>query len=71
MSFSKNKSVESITNKLSATVTELENHAKAQLDRAAAQKLVAQAAEAAHRAHTREHELALKVAGNIKALLGA
>ena len=70
MSFN-SKSVESITGKLTKTVAELEKHAKAQLDHAAAQKLVAQAAEAAHKAHTREHELALKVASNIKALLGA
>lgn len=68
--FNNNKSVETITAKLSATVSELEAHASDQLKKAEDQKALAVAAEYAHRAHTAEHELAKKVAGNIKALLG-
>lgn len=64
------KSVEKITSKLSKTVAELEAHADDQLQKAQAQKAAAAAAENAHAAHKREHELAKKVAGNIKALLG-
>lgn len=65
------KSVESITSKLTSTITELEQHAEDQLFRAAEQKAVAAAAALAHEAYKAEHELAKRVAGNIKALLGA
>lgn len=71
MSFNKGKSVESIVGKLTATVSELEKHAEDQLNKAYLQKAVAAAAEEAHKLHNAEHELAKKVAGNIKALLGA
>jgi len=69
--FNNGKSVETITAKLSSTVAELERHAEDQLAKADLQKAVAAAAELAHGAHKAEHELAKKVAGNIKALLGA
>lgn len=64
------KNVEAITAKLHDTVAELEFHADDQLSKAATQKAVAAAAEAAHDAHRVEHELAKTVAGNIKSLLG-
>lgn len=69
--FDKNKSVETITAKLTSTVAELERHADDQLVKAAAQKAAAVEAEHNHRAHFAEHELAKRVATNIKALLGA
>ena len=67
----KNKSVESITAKLSSTVEELEQHAQDQLTKANLKQQEARVLEAEHKAHKAEHELAKKVAGNIKALLGA
>lgn len=76
MSFSladlfKVKSVESITGKLNSTVSELEAHAAEQAAKAAAQKALAVTAQVAAQAHTAEHALATKIAGNIKSLLGA
>lgn len=70
--FSKNafKSVETITAKLADTVRELEAHAEAQLNNAQVKKAEAAAARLAHEAYVAEHELATKVAGNIKKLLG-
>lgn len=64
------KSVGTITAKLHDTLAELETHADDQLQKAAGQRDVIAAAEAAHQAHIVEHELATTVAGNIRSLLG-
>lgn len=69
--FSKSKSVDSILSSLTSTVAKLELHAEEQKVKAATQKAVASAAELAHKAHVAEADLAKKVAGNIKSLLGA
>lgn len=68
--FNKTKSVQLITAKLHDTVAELESHADDQLQKAEGQRAAMAAAEAAHRAHIAEHELATTVAGNIRSLLG-
>lgn len=66
----KTKNVETITAKLHDTVAELQSHAEDQLHRAAIQREVATAAEAAHLAHVSEHDRARIVASNISSLLG-
>ncbi|QXO14288.1 hypothetical protein SEA_CHASER_49 [Mycobacterium phage Chaser] len=65
------KSVASITAGLSDTLAELEAHAEDQTGQAAFQKVMAERALIAAEEHEAESELALKVAGNIKALLGS
>lgn len=69
--FNKSKSVETILGTLTGTVAELERHADDQLVKAHAQSEAARLAQFAHDEHKAEHALAKKVAGNIKALLGA
>ena len=69
--FNKSKSVDSILSSLTSTVAQLELHAEEQKVKASVQKAAAAAAELAHKAHVAEHDLAKKVAGNIKSLLGA
>lgn len=64
------KSVASITAGLSDTLTELEAHAENQTRQAAFQKSMAEHALRAADEHEAESELATKVAGNIKTLLG-
>ena len=64
------KSVESITAKLSSTVSALETHAEEQLAKASVKRAEAAAAAVAEKAHRAEHETAKKVAANIKNLLG-
>ncbi len=65
------KSVASITEGLNDTLAELEAHAEDQTAQAALQKAMAEQALSAADAHKVESELATRVAGNIKALLGA
>ncbi|QFG10282.1 hypothetical protein J4U00_gp053 [Mycobacterium phage DyoEdafos] len=65
------KSVASITAGLSDTLAELEAHAEDQTSQAAFQKAMADQALTAAAEHAAESELALKVAGNVRALLGA
>lgn len=65
------RSVASITAGLSDTLAELEAHADDQTTQAEAQRQMAEYALAAAEKHKAESELATKVAGNIKALLGA
>jgi hypothetical protein len=65
------KSVASITEGLSDTLAELEAHAEDQRTQAAFQKAMAERALTVADEHKAESELATKVAGNIKALLGA
>lgn len=62
-------SVAAITTKLQSTVSDLEQHASAQRVEAAAKLAKADELKAAAAVHTDEHELASKVAANIKALL--
>lgn len=64
------KSVASITEGLSTTLTELEAHASEQTAKAELQQEFAARALAAADEHTAESVLAVKVAGNIRALLG-
>lgn len=64
-------SVESITAKLHDTVAELESHAEGQRELANHAKRRIADAQVALYDHNAEHERANKVAGNIKALLGA
>lgn len=64
------KSVASITAGLSDTLAELETHAEEQAARVAFQQAVAAQALAAADEHKAESNLAIKVAGNIKTLLG-
>lgn len=64
------KSVASITAGLSDTLAELEAHAEDQTAQAAFQKAMAERALRTADEHKAESELATKVAGNIKALLG-
>lgn len=65
------KTVASITAGLSDTLAELQAHAEHQTSQAAFQKSMAERALLAADEHEAESELAIKVAGNIKALLGA
>ncbi|UVF61227.1 hypothetical protein SEA_DUNCANSLEG_51 [Mycobacterium phage DuncansLeg] len=65
------KTVASITAGLTDTLAELEAHADEQTTQAEAQRQMAEYALAAADKHAAESELAVKVAGNIKALLGA
>ena len=65
------KSVASITAGLGDTLAELEAHAEHQTAQAAFQKAMAERALCVAAEHTAESELATKVAGNVRALLGA
>lgn len=64
-------SVAEITSKLSNTVVELESHAERQAAQANFQREMAERSLIAADEATAEAELAVKVAGNIKSLLGA
>lgn len=64
------KTVATITEGLSDTLAELEAHAEDQTTKAAFQKAMAERALRVADEHKAESELATKVAGNIKALLG-
>ncbi|QFG14291.1 hypothetical protein PBI_TOURACH_53 [Mycobacterium phage Tourach] len=63
------KSVASITAGLSDTLAELEAHADHQAEQVSFQNMLAEQARNAAKAHEVEHDKALKVAGNIRALL--
>ncbi|WPH57719.1 hypothetical protein [Mycobacterium phage WXIN] len=65
------KTVASITAGLSDTLAELEAHAEHQTSQATFQESVAERALQAANEHKAESKQAIKVAGNIKALLGA
>ena len=65
------KSVASITEGLSDTLTELEAHAEDQAAQVSFQNSVAEQARKAALAHEQEHDKALKVAANIRTLLGS
>lgn len=68
-SSSKPKSVASITAKLNDTVAELEAHADDQQAQADEYRTAVAVARANEVAAVREHELAKRVAGNIRSLL--
>ncbi|QNO01080.1 hypothetical protein [Mycobacterium phage CELFI] len=65
------KSVASITEGLSDTLAELEAHAEDQAQQVSFQNMLAAQARNAAKEHEVEHDKALKVAGNIRALLDA